>query len=245
MKNKALFLLLTLILICSFPLTASANSAEPPGMIILVTNAPDDLELELVIPGEADRVYVQTGKRMWEQYFRFYYTYRDSDFMDVAYIKVTSSEKSFNCPLPEELRQGYKYNSLFHLDYEDESLTVGKPAYREPLLISLRVALTLICEGIVFLLCGFRKKSSWIIFLLINLLTQGYLNLNIAGSSIYGSGYWVIAFVLFEFLIFIAEMILFALLVREDRWKNRIRYALLANMASLTLGVLIIRYLPI
>ena len=251
MKNQKYLLLfiLTALLICAFPLTVSANSAEPPGIIILTTNAPDDLSVTLEIPGVDGEVRVRDTSRMWENYFRIYYHslfHENKAEMANARIRVVSGEKTFTCPLPEELHDGYGFNTLLYLDCESETLTLGEPAYRAPLLISLRLILTFIFEGAVFFLLGFRNKRSWITFALVNLITQGVLNGIIAENGLYGSvGYFVILFIAMEALIFIAEAIAFSLFVREGKWYRRLAAALLANAVSLALGIFILNYLPI
>ena len=183
--KKLSLILLALAITLAFPLTASANSAEPPTMVVMVMNAPEDLTVELEIPDLTDEyIYVQKISKMWEQYFRIYY-HGTKENLENARLLVSSSEKSFSCELPPMSEYNvYSYNTLLYLDFDAETLTIGQPAYREPLLIALRVSLTLIFEGLVFFLLGFRKKSSWIAFLIINLLTQGWLNISIAGASI-------------------------------------------------------------
>ena len=237
-KGLAIILLVAAI-IFAFPLTASANSAEPPTVVIMVINGPEDLTLEVEIPDteEGDYLRVQKVQKMWEQYFRIY----NHRSLENATLRVSSSEKSFTCQLPDV----YSYNTLLYLDFDAETVTIGQPAYREPLLIALRMSLTLIFEGLVFFLFGFRKKSSWIAFLIINLLTQGWLNISIASADIYSGGYMIIGFILYEALIFIAEAIALTAFVREHRWYRRLGLAFLANTVSLILGMVIINNLPI
>ena len=237
-KRLALILLVVAIF-AAFPLTASANSAEPPTIVIMVINGPEDLTLEIDIPDleEGDYIYVQKIQKMWEQYFRIY----NHQSLENATLHVSSSEKSFSCERPDV--RGY--NTLLYLDFDAETLTVGQPAYREPLLIALRMSLTLIFEGLLFLLLGFRKKSSWIAFLIINLLTQGWLNISIASADIYSGGYMIIGFILYEALIFIAEAITLTAIVREHKWYRRLGFSLLANAVSLILGMIIIINIPI
>ena len=67
---------------------------------------------------------------------------------------------------------GAYYNNLCVLDLQSRTLTAGQPWWRQPLLVFLRVALTLLLEGIVFFLFGYRQKRSWILFFLANGLTQ-------------------------------------------------------------------------
>ncbi len=243
--KRLAIVLLVLAMIFALPLTASANSAEPPSIIIMVVNGPDDLVIELEIPDAELGAYISRSQKMWEQYFRIYH-HESKEKMENALLRVSSSEKSFSCPFPPMSDYNvYSYNTLMYLDFDAETLTVGQPAYREPLLIALRVSLTLIFEGLVFFLLGFRKKSSWIAFLLINLVTQGWLNINIASAYIYSGGYMIIGFILYEALIFIAEAIAVTAFVREHKRYRRLGFSLLANTVSLILGMIIISNLPI
>ena len=243
--KKLSLILLALAITLAFPLTASANSAEPPTMVVMVMNAPEDLTVELEIPDLTDEyIYVRKISKMWEQYFRIYY-HGTKENLENARLLVSSSEKSFSCELPPMSEYNvYSYNTLLYLDFDAETLTIGQPVYREPLLIALRVSLTLIFEGLVFFLLGFRKKSSWIAFLIINLLTQGWLNISIAGASIQ-SDYIIFGFILYEIVIFIAEAIAVTAFVREHKWYRRLGFSLLANTVSLILGMVIISNLPI
>lgn len=244
--KKLALILLAVAIIAAFPLTASANSAEPPSIVIMIIGGPEDLTVELEIPEleEGERIYIQKIQKMWEQYFRIYY-HGSKEKMENARLLVSSSEKSFSCQFPPMSDYNvYSYNTLLYLDFDAETLTVGQPAYREPLLIALRMSLTLIFEGLVFMLLGFRKKSSWITFLLINLLTQGWLNISIASASI-DSDYMIIGFILYEVVIFIAEAIAVTTLVREHKWYRRLGFSLLANAVSLILGMIIIINIPI
>jgi len=55
---------------------AFANSAEPPGLTVLVSNPPEDLKLSLRLPGgnEAEAMRsLYREQRGWDAYYRFYY----------------------------------------------------------------------------------------------------------------------------------------------------------------------------
>jgi hypothetical protein len=110
--------------------------------------------------------------------------------------------------------------------------------------VSLRIALTLLIEGIVFWLFGFRNKRSWIVFLAINLITQGALNIWLNGFLPLGS-YLVVSLVFGEILVFIAEIIVFLALVKEHRHRRTLLYVSTANFLSLFAGGYIITVLPI
>lgn len=242
MRSKLFVFILVFLLIFALPLSVSANSAEPPGMTIIVEGAPDDISLTLELAEEPEyptRIY--KAQKSWEIYFHLYY-YLESGTLDGAVIRVESSEKSFTCSLPEGAWKGY--NNLLTLDFETQTLTLGQRWWRQPVLTAVRVALTLLVEGLIFFAFGFRSKRSWIVFFAVNLVTQGWLNY-IINSSAFSSGYWVLGLYLAEFVIFIAEAIAFPLITKELKKWQSLLCALAANAASLIAGLLLIRYLPI
>ncbi|WP_202949403.1 hypothetical protein [Desulfosporosinus meridiei] len=71
MKLKSYMLLIIFFVIFSFlPTIAYANSAEPPGLILILKNAPADVSVSIV---SADSI--QEGKKRkvaWEIYYAFY-----------------------------------------------------------------------------------------------------------------------------------------------------------------------------
>ena len=115
--------------------------------------------------------------------------------------------------------------------------------HKVPLLIALRVMFTLIIEGFIFFLFGYREKRSWLVFLVVNILTQGGLNAMITGPGL--GAYWMIGFIFGELVILIVEMIAFLKLVREHKKSRTALYTVVANAASLVLGGLLITYLPV
>ena len=242
MAKKLTVLVFTLLLILTLPVSVSANSAEPPGMTIIVEDAPEDLTLTLELATEPEyEVYIQEAQKNWEVYFHLYYS-PEHGILDGAVIRVESNEKSFFCPLPEGVHHGY--NQLLTLNYESETLILGQRWWRQPVLTAVRVALTLLVEGLIFFAFGFRSKRSWIVFLVVNLLTQGWLNY-IINSSAFSTGYWLIGLYLAEFVIFIAEAIAFPLATKEKKKWLGMLYALAANFASLVVGLQLITLLPI
>ena len=87
-----------------------------------------------------------------------------------ATLRMWNGEESFSLPIDPE---GFsRYNNLVTLDVAGKRLLYGQPWWRQPLLIFLRVSLTLVLEGLVFLIFGYRQKRSWLVFLLVNLVTQ-------------------------------------------------------------------------
>lgn len=246
MTNKHLILVILIIaLSIAYPAGVFANSAEPPGLTVIVSNPPADLSLFIRFSDtqEAAPVLLSKERKGWEAHYRFFYhmiPLRNKN-LEGAVLMVQSSEKSFQCALPTSTFK--MYNNLLTLDFEQESLKIGQSPLRVPLLVSMRVVLTLIIEGMIFLLFGYRKKASWIAFLIINLITQGGLNALLTGPNL--SPYWMIGFILGEIIVLITETIAFASLVKEFRKGKAVLYSISANTASLIAGGYLISYLPV
>lgn len=243
-KNRpALLALAALMLLCTvlFPAQASANAAEPPAVIVVVLNAPDDLELSAQVNGEF--VPMSESSAAWERYYKLHYFDYPSASRDdaVTALRAVSGGDVAAVELPAAA-QGY--DNVYTLDYTTMTLTEGTLPLRSALLIAMRLALTLVLEGLVFYLFGFRAKRSWIAFFIINLITQGALNILLSLSSFDG-GYLILGLILIEILVFLVETPAFLFAVKEKRWWQRLLYVLLANVLSLFLGGVLITYLPV
>jgi len=226
-----------------------ANSAEPPGLTVIVPFPPGDLALSIRFAdgSMADAVQLQKEQKAWEAYYRFFYWMEapgpadERPVFEGATLIVRSSAYNFDCELPAETF--HYYNNLITLNLADKSVTEGQSAFRQISLVSMRVILTLLIEGLVFFAFGYRKKASWAVFLIVNLLTQGALNIALSGPG--PGSYWIFEFAFYEALIFIAEMIAFAMLLKEHRKARAAACAFTANLASLLLGGILISYLPV
>lgn len=245
MYKRILVSFAAVLAVCSFvllPVIASANSAEPPAILVVVNNAPNDLALEAELNGEF--VPMQKSTVGWESYYKLHYF----DYPSAAEhgdaptaLRVTQSGDVRRISFPAELSY---YNNVFTLDLSNMTLREGTLPLRSVLLVALRVVLTLALEGAVFYLFRFREKRSWAAFFIINLITQGLLNVAINGGSISG-GYMLLSLILLEILIVIVEIPAFLIAVNEGKWWKRLLYVLSANLLSLILGGILITYLPV
>lgn len=245
--KKINYIIIFLIAFFLIPLPVSANSAEPLGIVIIVNNAPDDLTLTLQFsPSESYEMSVI--KQGWESYYKFYYNM--SDFVDDKYdlefsgavLIAESSKINFKFTFPDETFK--KYKNFLTLNLDQKSLSMGVYPWRAPCLILLRLTCTLLIEGIIFYLFGYRQKRSWILFIIINLITQGFLNILLAGPDINAGAYAIIAYYLIEIFIVISELIAFGYLLKEHKLLRSCIYVLCANALSLILGAWIIMNLP-
>jgi hypothetical protein len=241
MFKKVLLLAITLIL----PLfvgtsVCQANSAPPPTIIIIVPNAPSDLEIII----EPQTIKGTRTNNLVESYFAFYAFNMKSGFDTV---KVTTGDNTFEVTLNLDIPSKAFYTTVLTLDLDSHSLTSKNPSVvRSVSLLSLQIILTLIIEGIVFFLFGFRKKRSWLVFLILNLLTQSILFTLLAlGQGVPPNGYIIFGLIFGEILVFVIEMVGFQVFIKES---SRVRtgvYVLVANLASLIAGGFIIMALPV
>lgn len=225
------------LMLISFISICYGNAAEPPSIIIIAGNAPDDLEISI---GSGD-TYVKARKtsNMIESYFTFYS--RDLKTDNSYIVKVSSADGTFEILLDKPLSL---YNNIYTLDLENQKLTPGKSLARSVILVALRMVLTFLIEAAVFWLFGFRDKKSWIAFLVINLITQGALNIWLNGFSPL-QGYIIVSLIFGEILVFISEIIAFMAVIQEHRRARTFFCVILANLLSLFAGGYIVTVLPV
>lgn len=102
---------------------------------------------------------------------------------------------------------------------------------------------TLLIEGAVLFLFGYRRKKSWVSFFAVNLITQGafaaYVAANVLRS---GSNAWytMLVFIPTEVVIAIVEAVLYRKLLTEHSKTRAVVYALTANACSIILGLRVI-----
>lgn len=235
MKNKIFLLTLIVTLVC--PLLAFANSAEPPALIIIVTDP--QREVQVTVLGTKGEVQPQIRQVSWERHFQFYKLMLEPH--KVQRILVKTPDKSFEVLTPYKIRD---YHSVFTLDLSTQTLTEGTSPYRDGILVALRLLLTFLIEGALFYAFGFRDKSSWLAFIGINLLTQGFLNLWLSQSDNWDS-YLILLLIFGEFFIFMAESILMLIYLKEKSRIRQLAYVWTSNFASLVLGGYLILNLPL
>ena len=244
-KKQNLIVLFTILLCLLFSGSAFANSAEPPSFTVIVSMPPEGLNLSLKFPNgiQTEPLVLSKEVKAWEAYYRFFYhSYPGSlHSFDGAVLIIEHGNEQFQCSLPAESFE--TYNNLLTLDISTQTIVSGQSSWRIPTLIAIRLLLTLLSEGFVFSLFGYRNRKSWVAFALINLATQGFLNAFLTGPQI--GSYWLLVFFFGEVIVFFVEMITFASLVREFSKRKAVLYAVVANAFSLIVGGLLIAYLPI
>jgi hypothetical protein len=235
-KIVGIFILIFLFLIIMSPV-CQANSAEPPSIIIVVPNAPANLFLS--IENENGIMEGRVEKKFLETHFNFYSLgyKKDGNYT----LKVTYGDTDNVIEIGPVTDS---YMNVFTLDYKTLTLAKDTSGFRVWLFTIVRILLTLVIEAAIFLAFGFREKRSWLIFLAINLLTQGALNIWLNSFTV-TNGYIIFALAFAEIFIFIIEIIGFLILIKEYRKLRTFIYVILANTASLFLGGYLITLLPL
>jgi hypothetical protein len=227
----------------------------------VVVSAPDDLELSLVDVGGAEAYQLRKRQfvRGWETYFRFRYSHvtfpgkESADDVDLNQLRlaVTTGGNTTLLDLPDQTFA--HYNNVLLLDLSELKqfpdafpsqymLRSELYAGRMVLIIGMRVALTLLIEGVLFWAFGYREKHSWGVFLCFNAMTQLALNLILGGATM--DSYILFGYYLLEAAIVVFEALAYWNTLKEKRGRS-IPYALCANAASLVIGALMIENLPL
>ena len=235
--KKRLILIVALSMLIALVSVCYGNSAEPPSILIIVPNAPEDLEVS--IGSGNTNMMANIRDKVIENYYAFY-----SSELRIAKdytVRVSTRESSFEIVLEKPLK---KYNNIYTLNLADKTLKPGKLLSRSIILVSMRIIMTLAIEAIIFWLFGFRNKKSWIVFLIINIITQGALNIWLNGSAPLTS-YLVFSLIFMEFFVIIAEIIAFLAILKERGRGRTLLYVIAANFLSLLAGGYIITVLPV
>jgi hypothetical protein len=241
LKKVLLATIIPILLLFSNTSICQANAAPPPTILIIVQNAPRDLEISI----ENQTIKGRRTDNPIESYFAFYAFDLKSGWANVT---VTTGGKTFEASLGSDIAQKPLYTNVFTLDLASHTLTPGKASLlRSVSLLSLQVLLTMIIEGIVFLLVGYRKKRSWFVFVTFNLLTQGILYLWLAQIHQWPPNniYIVFSLIFGEILVFAVEMVGFLVFINERSRGMTAGYVFGANLASLIAGSYIIMALPV
>jgi hypothetical protein len=227
-----------IIMVSMMPMIAYALAAEPPSLVILVKDPPKDLSVVLVVDDVQTEATVR--KVAWEGYYAFYSRdmQKESDYV----FKITVGEESFELAPASSLKG---YDNVYTLDVDAQTFTPGKYPLRAVLLVLIRLLITLLIEGFIFVLFGFKEKRSWITFFVVNIITQGALNiwLNVEGSLM--PSYLFITLVIGEILVFAVELVAFPLLIKEHKNSRIFIYVFVANLVSLIAGGYLISFLPV
>ena len=268
MKRRLFAVLACVLLcLAVLPGTASADTGPKPAVTITVVNAPaGEYYLDLLITGPGDYENIDpadydpaliAGLKSWEGegwYPALVTGTRAPLFGELTAEADGIHRFSYN-GLPRTFRIAVSgpggaqataepfTRTVFYtrLTYDWQTNTVTQatsPAGFYGLQFLSTLAPTLIVEGLLLWAFGFRSRRDWLVFLLVNLVTQAGLHLWIAGDLVTAGShplYYLILLVA-EIPILLAELAAYVFLLQEHTRARRALYALCANAASYALG---------
>ena len=261
-----------LLCLAVLPGTASADSGPKPAVTITVVNAPaGEYYLDLLITDpepDHDNIEVEdydpalvAGLRSWEGegWYPALVTGTRAPLFGELTAEADGIHRFGYHGLPRTFRIAVSgpggaqataepfTRTVFytHLTYDWETNTITtatSPAGFYGLQFLSTLVPTLIIEGILLWLFGFRARRDWLVFLIVNLVTQAGLHLWIAADlvSIGDSALQYLVLLVAEVPILLVELAAYVFLLKEHSRLRRAAYAACANIASYALG-----YLPL
>lgn len=128
------------------------------------------------------------------------------------------------------------------VDWTARTAKTPSPAMAYALQFLCTLLPTLLIEGLLLFAFGYRSKRSWLVFLLVNLVTQGgfavYLAVTVLNHGV--SGWSLIFYIPIEVIITLVELLLYRRLLTEKNKARAAVYAIAANLCSAVLGLWLI-----
>ena len=147
-----------------------------------------------------------------------------------------------------DILERYAFDSYFTASLTGEGLAVRSSyEYRwEIFSLLARILLTIAAELLVALLFRFRGKRTYRTLIWVNVVTQVLLNVGLNLINYYGGQLaFTVFYVLLELAVFVAEGILFTLLLRKGQKVRKLwLYAFIANACSFALGLALAHWIP-
>lgn len=142
-----------------------------------------------------------------------------------------------------EIIETYAFNSEFEIDFSNNKIVISNNYnYKAEVFdFFLRLFLTFGIEIGLFFVFRLFTKRNLIIVILMNLLTQVALNV-IINLVTYYNGLLDALFIFYicEFFIFILEALIYSIFMKDKNKKRILIYAILANLASLITGIILL-----
>lgn len=228
--KKFLFILIGLVLI---PKLVLANAAEPPYISIIVPNS-YGVE-EIILYDENTEHSLDGDKKLLETIFQV--KLRDISKIENYNFKILARDESFDISLASE---GMAYSNIYSLDYENKQLKSGKSMIRSIKMVGVRMIITILIEGLIFYLFGFRDRRSWKIFFLVNIVSQAGINIWINSLNTLSAYSLTMAYIFMELLVVVLEPIAYMRFLKEASRLKVLSFGLVSNLASLYIGAKLI-----
>lgn len=230
------FLLISLFFIAQVVL---GNAMAPPSFRIQVSQGPQDLKMAIGDPAEG-KAFSRLIKKVKAWDTSFYYYGNVADYSNPE-LRLETEGQEYFISLPS--KEPLAYEEIYELNFSTKEIKRVDHRPRSLLYAFMRLVITLVAEALILWVMGFRHRHSYLVFLLVNLITQGFLNFVVLKSAI--TGYWQMGFFLLEIFIFLFEAILLPAFICERSKPYTLLASLVANLTSLLLGAWILTNLPI
>jgi len=229
------------VISCVFVLkqpVAFANSAEPPAVMIIIEGATDETQVALV-SGDKRYVAKHVTDKVFEKQYAFYYHEIIWPWNEKMHLEVISGDEQLDFDFPNAMDQ---YRNLYTVNLKSGNLLEGVTFWRQIKWVLRRVSVTIAIEALVFLAFGYRERRTFIIFLVMNLITQGYLNVTLSGIGM--GAYVLLGLIVLEILVLITELIIGLIAIREHkRWRTAL-CIFVCNVVSFFVGGAMLMMLP-
>ena len=260
-----------LLCLAVLPGTASADTGPKPAVTITVVNAPaGEYYLDLLITGPGDYENIDpadydpaliAGLKSWEGegWYPALVTGTRAPLFGELTAEADGIHRFSYHGLPRTFRIAVSgpggaqataepfTRTVFytHLTYDWETNTITSatsPAGYYAFQFLSTLVPTLIIEGILLWLFGFRARRDWLVFLIVNLVTQAGLHLWIGSGAMAAGSHplYYMVLIVAEVPILLVELAAYVFLLKEHSRLRRAAYAACANIASYALG-----YLPL
>ena len=153
-------------------------------------------------------------------------------------FKIAIYDSGSETILVSDVYERTAFNSYFHVRIENGSLSVKEESHFGIDLLKAigRSLATVAVELAVAYLFGYRKKKHIITILIVNLITQILLGVVMMLADHYGGLLaWMIFFPIAEIAVIVLEMVLYQILIRNEKRGKLILYAILANLLTAAL----------
>ena len=153
-------------------------------------------------------------------------------------ILVTKSGESW---LSDTLHRATLQSSVT-VDWAAKTVSVPPAVVAYALQFLCMLIPTLLIEGVLLYVFGYRSKKSWKRFLLVHLITQGgfavYLAVTVLNHGV--SGWSLLFYLPIELIIMVVELLAYRRLLTEKSRGRAVGYAVAANVCSAVVGLWLI-----
>lgn len=247
-----LSVLLAALALLSLPITALAAGLDDPAFTVRIAFPPKGLSLSLQFEESVreEPLLPEADRRLGESCYHFYYkgvpmSWKSGLPQGTELVAETPGDGVI-CRLPVGSLTGF--GSVYTLDLKGRTIREGMPWYRTPLLLSLRIGLTLLLQVFSLYLLGYRARRSWLILSAALLFNHLFLNAGVVpGASTVLTAYvgWVlVAAVLAELFLFVIESAVFSLLILEGGERRAVKASALVNGSFVLVCALFVFFLP-